>query len=563
MSLNGALQIGRSAIVTSQAGLQVAGNNMANAATPGYSRQVMRLAPLHGDPIGRNQFIGRGVDLVQITRQVDTALQGRYRDALAGENAALINQRFLGALESIRNELTDNDVSTLLSEFFNSFSEAANNPQDHAVRSLVIQRGATLAERLVQVRTDTARLRDEIDRDLNVSVTQINGILDRLEQVNAQIVTAEGGGGGQANALRDQRDMLVDELAQYLDVTAIEQPNGMVDVLVGSTPIMLAGRSRGVSLRLEAVNGDLKASLRVSADQSPLTATGGRVGGLLTQRTGHIEPALAALDDFAGQLIEQVNRLHSQGQGKQPFASLTGTTRIPDATVNLNHATVQLPFRIENGSFLIHVTHAQTGARSTYRIDVNGDAMTLNDLMAAINATVPNVTAGLNAERRMTLDAATGYRISFSDDSSGALASLGINTFFSGRDATDIAVNAAIENDPGLLALGSDHEDGSNGTALAIAGLQDAQIENLGGRTLREFWQQTLSAEAVKTAAAEAKVESTRLVRQSIEAQMQAVSGVSLDEEAINLMAFQRQFQAAARFISVIDESIQTLLAMV
>lgn len=563
MSLNGALQIGRSAIVTSQAGLQVAGNNMANAATPGYSRQVMRLAPLHGDPIGRNQFIGRGVDLVQITRQVDTALQGRYRDALSGENAALINQRFLGALESIRNELTDNDVSTLLSEFFNSFSEAANNPQDHAVRSLVIQRGATLAERLVQVRTDTARLRDEIDRDLNVSVTQINGILDRLEQVNARIVTAEGGGGGQANALRDQRDMLVDELAQYLDVTAIEQPNGMVDVLVGSTPIMLAGRSRGVSLRLEAVNGDLKASLRVSADQSPLTVTGGRVGGLLTQRTGHIEPALAALDDFAGQLIEQVNRLHSQGQGKQPFASLTGTTRIPDATVNLNHSAVQLPFRIENGSFLIHVTHAQTGARTTHRIDVNGDAMTLNDLMAAINATVPNVTAGLNAERRMTLDAATGYRISFSDDSSGVLASLGLNTFFSGRDATDIAVNAALENDPGLLALGSGHEDGSNGAALAIAGLQDAKVSQLGGRTLREFWQQTLSAEAVKTAAAESKVESTRLVRQSIEAQMQAVSGVSLDEEAINLMAFQRQFQAAARFISVIDESIQTLLAMV
>jgi flagellar hook-associated protein 1 FlgK len=160
------------------------------------------------------------------------------------------------------------------------------------------------------------------------------------------------------------------------------------------------------------------------------------------------------------------------------------------------------------------------------------------------------------------LDSSAGFQISFSDDSSGALAALGINTFFTGTRASDIDVNHLLIDDPNRLAAASGHVDGSNDTALAIADLQNLRLSDLGGRSLREYWQHSVNGLAVKAAGANAAAESSRLVRESIGAQVQAVSGVSLDEESINLLTFQRQFQAAARFINVIDEALRTLLSI-
>ena len=113
-----------------------------------------------------------------------------------------------------------------------------------------------------------------------------------------------------------------------------------------------------------------------------------------------------------------------------------------------------------------------------------------------------------------------------------------------------------------MLAAWSDHTPGANDNAIAIANLQDTPISDFGGMSLRSFWQSSVNSLAVKTGAANQSAESTALVRESLFAQIQAVSGVSLDEESINLLTYQRQFQAAARFITVIDETIQILLGL-
>jgi flagellar hook-associated protein 1 FlgK len=565
MSLNGALQIGRSALTVSQAGIQVAGNNMANAATPGYHRQSIHLIPTHGETLGRSSQVGTGVQLQAIRREIDVALQARLRNAVSQENRDLINQRFLTSIETIQNELTDNDMSSLLSTFFNSFSELANNPDDNAVRSVVIQQGQNLASRIGSLRDDYNLVLKEVDRSLEATVTQVNDLLDRIARVNSEITQTEGPSGGQANSLRDQRDLLIDELSQYLDMTAIEQPNGSVDLLVGSTPILLGGVSRGVALRTESAANGTDVSVRVADDGTTLQISGGQIGGLLNQRDGTIRPVIDDLDTFAGQLIYQVNRLHSQGQARVGFTSVAGTYAVDDTTTNLNASATGLPFSISNGSFFIHVTHAETGIRTTHQINVDGNAMSLDDLVDQINTVVgvPNVTASVNAERELQLDASAGFEISFSDDTSGALAALGINTFFTGSQASDIDVNPLLLDDPNRLAAASGHLEGSNSTALAIADLQNVRLDDLSGRSLREFWQHSVNGLAVKSGAANAAAESSRLVRESLSAQVQAVSGVSLDEESINLLTFQRQFQAAARFITVIDETLQTLLSIV
>lgn len=563
MSLNGALQIGRSAIVASQAAMQVAGNNMANAATPGYHRRTVHLAGSRDEIIVAGAFAGTGVTLQAIKREVDTALQARFRDASSEQNANLIDQRFLAALETIQNELTDNDLSSALSDFFNSFSELANNPEDHAIRSLVVETGLALADRIASLGQAYQKTIEEIDRSLGTTIIEANDLLNGISMLNGQITQTEQGA-SEAGNLRDQRDALINELAQFIDLTVIEQESGSVDILVDSVPILLAGVNRGLDVRYETVNGQLDVSFRVAADGTQLQASAGTIGGLLRQRVDTIEPAINDLDTFAGELIHQVNRTHSQGQGRHGFESVAGTYLVDDTTLNLNNVDVGLEFPIDNGSFFIHVTHQATGVRTTHQINVNGNADSLDDLIARINVGVgvPNVTAGSGFGGVLTLDAATGYEISFSDDTSGALAALGINTFFTGHNGSTMGINQAVKGNPNLLAAGAGHVAGSNDTALALADLQDKPISTLSDRSLRQYWHDAVNSLAVKSGAANLAVESSTLVSQSLEAQIQAVSGVSIDEESINLLMFQRQFQAAARFISVIDETLQTLLSI-
>ena len=269
MSINGALQIGQSAILASQAAIQVAGNNMANASTPGYHRQIARLSPSRPEFIGRAGFIGTGVQLSRIVRSVDSALQSRTRSAISDQNAAEIDSRFLNAIESVRNELTSQDLSSRLSAFFNSFSELSNSPNDEAVRTVVIQQGSGLATAIRELRTEHTNVRTEIDRALGATVRTVDGLLEQVAEVNRQIVEAEQGTNGGANALRDRRDELVAEVAQYLPINTIEQPNGALDIHVGSTPIVLAGDSRGVVLRTEASASGTTVSL--TARRSILT----------------------------------------------------------------------------------------------------------------------------------------------------------------------------------------------------------------------------------------------------------------------------------------------------
>ncbi|MHC4414922.1 MAG: flagellar hook-associated protein FlgK [Planctomycetota bacterium] len=563
MSLNGALQVGRSAIVASQAAMQVAGNNMANAATEGYHRRSVHLASSGDELILRRVFVGTGVQLQDIHREVDIALQSRFRDASSQENSVLIDQRFLTALETLQNELTDADLSSVLSDFFNGFSELANNPEDHAVRSLVVEHGRNLAGRIATLGAGYGEVIDEIDRSLGTSIRAANDILDQISLLNSQITQTEQGL-TEANGLRDQRDLLIDELAEYVEVSVVEQANGAADVFVGSIPVVLAGVSRGLELRTESVGDEIEVSIRVAADGTELQVASGRVGGLLRQREETVQPAVDDLDAFAGQLIFELNRLHSQGQGRVGHESIVGTYGVLDTTLNLNNTNADLGFTVDNGSFFIHVTHQDSGVRTTHQIFADGNAMSLDDLVNEINVVVgvPNVTAGVGLGNVLTLDAASGYEISFSDDTSGALAALGINTFFTGKTASSMDMNQAVLDDPNLVAAGAGHVPGSNDTALAIADLQNTELEALGNRSLRQFWQDSVNSLAVRTAAANAAVESSQLVRESLAAQIQAVSGVSLDEESINLLMFQRQFQAAARFISVIDETLQTLLSI-
>lgn len=577
MSLSTSFQIGRSALTASQLALQVTGNNLANAATPGYSRQVAYLTPAGGVVGSSGLLIGQGVVVREVQRQVDIALQSRLQDSISRQSAAAANHELLSQVEAILNELSGSDLSSQLSEFFSAFSELANNPAATEPRALVVEQGATLSSFVRSLRSDLLSTRSELDRQADATAAAANGILSEIAGLNRTISTAEGGQQQNANDLRDRRDRLVEELSTLFEVTTIEQPGGGIDVLVGSTPVVLGSTSRGVELEVRAEGGDTAIRLKVKATGETLNTSSGRLGALIADRQGAIQQTIDELDEVAANLIWQVNRLHSSGRPAEPLRDTTGWLRVPvgDRSVALNdpaNATLSgLPFRPGNGSFTVVVTDPSGQSTST-EIDIDldgidaagapgfGDDTTLDDVVAALDA-IPNLNAEITSTGQIRLYTNQGFEVSFGDDTSGFLAAFGINTYFSGTDATDIGVRQELRDNPQLLASGV--ERGTNESALAIAKLRDAGVQALGGRSLTQAWLQTVERVAVETSGAATRADATLLVRQSLESQRASVSGVDVDEESLNMLMFQRQYQGAARFIAAVDEVLQTLISLV
>jgi len=358
-------------------------------------------------------------------------------------------------------------------------------------------------------------------------------------------------------------------LAERVEIQVFEQPNGSVDVFIKSTPVILAGQSRGLRVEFETINNQLEVRLRVTADGTSLQPTTGEIGQLMVSREQDVNNAIDVLNDFTREMMFQLNMLHASGQGRNGFETVTSEYPVQDPALVLNTGTMleDLPFTPVNGSLQVHVNQKSTDMRVTTLIPIDLDGLgadtSLNDLAAAIDA-IANISATIGVDGRMTITSDTpDFEFTFSDDTSGVLTALGINTFFTGFNAQDIAVNDDVINDINLLAVATDHLPGDNQTALAINRLIDEPQTNLGGISLRDFWRNHIEDYATRTERANINVSSNELITQSLEAQRQAVSGVNIDEEAINMLKFQRSFQGAARFITVVDELMSTVIGLV
>ena len=143
------------------------------------------------------------------------------------------------------------------------------------------------------------------------------------------------------------------------------------------------------------------------------------------------------------------------------------------------------------------------------------------------------------------------------------LAALGINTFFTGRGADDIAVNPALQADADLIAAAAAFVSGDGGNAGRIAALDTAPSGRLGEVSLVKFYNGLASEVASASAAAREDAEAAEVVFTTLQAQRESLSGVNLDEEAIQLVKFQRAFQGAARFVGVVDGLLNELVTLI
>ena len=571
--LNSALSLGRNALLSYQSALQVVGSNISSAADEDYTRLRPELDPLAGQVNQDGLQPGAGVTLSAIQRYVDEALENRLRLGIADVEAASSRQEVLSQVEVYFNDLDGQGIQSQLSDFFGTLDDLRNSPEDTATRDLVIAQAEQLAGSLTGLRSQLMQVGSDTDGLIPGVVEQANELATTIAELNQGITQAEARGRGQATGLRDQRDARIRDLAELFDVTVRTQPDGAVNVYLGSEALVQGSYSRGLTTEATTEDGFARTVVRFADNGGEVPITGGKLEGLMQARDVDAYGRVADIDELAAALIYEVNGLHADGQGMEGFTSITGAYALDATDVALSSAATGLAQPPGNGSFFITVTDDATETPVGHRIDVSltgaDDDTTLESLVEQINANVSGVTAAVTIDNRLEITADDGYTFSFGHDgqeaqadTSGALAALGVNTFFTGRDARDIAVDEELAADSTRLAAAQAFMPGDGSNAGRLAELDTNGSSLLGGQSITEFYNAIVYDVASVAEATNEELSASETVRDALQAQRESISGVNLDEEAIQLVKFERSYQGAARYISVVDTLLEEMIAL-
>jgi flagellar hook-associated protein 1 len=563
MTLFSTIGLSANALNVASLGLQVTGNNIANANTPGYIRQRLLQVPAPTYQYG-GLLLGLGVEAQGVVQVIDKFLAERMRQASSDLASGETQESTYTQLESLINELGDNDLSTSLTSFFNSIQDVLNQPESTSVRNVAVQQGRALTESIRRLDQQVRSLHQDVDQQIAGTADEINSLLSEIADLNVKIVEAEGGSVSPSDAvgLRDRRGQALAKLAEITDIRTIEQPTGDVTVFSGGEYLVSLGNYRPVKV-VQSVEDGLQASeIRITELDSPITAGGGRLAGLITSRDTVLKEFLDNLDQFTQTLIFEFNKVFASGQGLIGFASLTSEFAVSDVAAALDQAG--LAFRPANGLFQVQVYNQQTQQRQTVdvRVDLNGlDIDTsLADLAAQLDA-IDGISATITPDRKLQITSdAPQVSFAFAGDTSGVLAALGLNTFFTGTGSADIGISQVVRSDPRKFAVSSGGigEDTANGEVLA--NLLTAPLVSQGGSSLATLYDQMTGNVAQGAQIAKGATEGFRNFQQTLEGQHLAITGVNLDEEAVQMIMYQRAFQASARVIKTISDLLDILV---
>lgn len=306
MSLSSLLSIARSALAVQQRSMEVTGHNVANANTPGYSRQSLDLRAAL--PLIMPHFaIGRGVEAGQVSRQRDTFYDAAYRrdNGQLGNSSTLNN--FLGQVEGALDEPSDTGLSASMGSLFNSLSELANDPASHVNRGLVASAGTRVTQQMNSLAEQLHRIGLEAMDSLKAQVEQVNSYASQIATLNTKIV--QSGGANGSTDLMDQRDVLVDKLSQCMDVRVLTRADGSIGVAAGN--MVLVDGAQAAALAVTAVGAGW--GVAPSGGGSPIDPQSGSLKALTDLTQTKLPGIQAKLDQLAAALVTQFNGIHGSG----------------------------------------------------------------------------------------------------------------------------------------------------------------------------------------------------------------------------------------------------------
>ena len=594
------LNIGMTALFAQKTALDIVGQNIANAATPGYARQRVDMQA-NRPQVYTYGAVGTGVDVKKIEHLTDEFLETQVRTAMSDMGTLNVLQSGYANLEAYFNELTTCDISSSFDSFWRSMQDWNNNVEDLSTRNNVISQAQSLCDTFQSTRDKIYQYRYQTNNAVIDSVNRVNTITSEIADLNKNIMKIEcaGATGVIANDLRDQRTELAKELSGLMDVSINEEPNG--SLVIAQKGRMLVYQDKDFELATERVNdnGMLIDKVIFAEDHEDVTIDAGTLHGQIQMRDEICLNFQKDLDQLSGEFIWEFNRLHSQGVGLTAYDSITATNAVVDPTATLDNIAftfnpVPNTFQIKDGSFELKVFDTDSDQAKTINIDINltnveDDQKTIlaeteptevspgvwkliqpeNSLLGQIqkqlNAVAPNTfTVELDYSNQLKITSnAENVNIGFGRDSSGVLAALGLNTIFNGYNAETMSINKTIEDHPELLAGANEFVEGNQDNVKKLLDLRSSLVMSDSTATFEDYYEGIIGSLGIEASQVNSLTITQKDILVRVMNQREDLSGVNLDEEMTKMMQYQKSYQAAAKFVTTADSMLDTLMNMV
>lgn len=455
-TLSSALNIAVGAMLADQAALDTTSNNIANANTPGYSRQTVNFEETPPVEYG-GQLFGTGVEIGQITSQRNNVLQMSLDQATQQQSKYDSYLTSMQQVQTLFNETSGTGLQSSITAFFNSLQQLSTNPSNTSLRQAVLSAAQNMAQDFNSTSSSLTSLQQNVDQSVPQAVSQINSLTSQIAQLNSEVSAAESTGQN-AGSLVDQRNQLISQVSGLIDVSQVDAGNGNVTLTTTSGAALVVGnKSFQLTTQANATTG-FQDVYSMGKDITS-TINGGSLGGTLQVRDSTIPSILASLDSLASSLENSFNSVNKAGT------------------------------------------------------DLNGNP--------GGNFFVPPPAGGAGAAATMSV----------------AL------------------------TDPSQIAAGLDGTAGDNANVNAMLALQNQGIVN--GQTPINAYSNLVFQVGNDVASAQSEEQGITATVQQLQNQIGSISGVSINEEAANLVQYQQAYQAAAQVASVISNLTSTAIDMV
>ena len=575
----GVLHVGKQALLTHQEALNVTAHNIANVNTPGYSRQRVVMETTTPITTGAGQ-VGSGVTVSGIERVYDRYLNNQ----ISNENETLgrweAEKGGVERVEVVFNETSGYGLNAAMSEFWNGWQDLANNPSGHTERETLLAKGETLADNFQQSYNDLSAIRTELDNSISQTVGQINVKADQIADLNQKIVQIEANG-DTANDYRDERDLALKELSLMIDITASEQNSGSVTVTLGDGENLVEG-STASDLSTMTNSAGFRDVVWDSAPTTSINSdiSGGKLKGWLEVRDVTIPGYLENMEN----LVNSIKGVEATKVTAKAASDLTGGEYF---TLSSPTTDYYVWYDIKDGSadpsivgstgievdILATDTAEQVATKTAAAIAAEADfdappptgtTLTITNVVAGAVTDSAVGTSGFTISK--LTDGGNGVNTFHRDGFGIDAANSTDNDFFTGTlGGNDFGVDSDISGDVNKIAASGTLAGvpGDNSNAISIANLQNTLTMNSNTDTFDDYYNSVVSSVGREVQQANSRYDHQYSMVAYLDNYRESISGVSLDEEMLNMLQFESAYEAAAKLISKVDEMLQTLMGMI
>lgn len=586
------IEIAKKGLLAARTALDTTGHNIANASTEGYSRQRVNTRASY--PLSfpgpfitlRPGQIGTGAEVSSVTRIRSEFVDAQIQRETGGQQQFEVMDEYFTRIQDILGEPSENGINGLMENFFNAWEDLSNDPESASTRTNLRESALALTNFVNEIDFKLKEEVESINDNIQERVDRLNSLAAQVAEVNKQIVQIEGSGQGdslKANDLKDRRDLFIEEMSGLVNTRVIAQDNGALSVLVQGHPIVSGQYAQEIGLRYDP-SDPTHPVVEFTKSRIPLSITSGELAGLFQMRDEEIPLFRKNVSELITAFTNRVNEAHLAGYGLdgnkgRPFFSdtehrrIAGTIPLP-ATTTEDTTLDQLG--ITSGDFFIQGQRIAIDAKEV----LPGTALTLRQLLDRVERSGIDIRAELDISLgfpRIVFSqynpVSAGTAFAAKDGSSNFFEVTGLDKAtvqqISGEPAYEnslynFRVSSTVLADLDTIAAAGDDGlgypgPGDNRTALAIADLKNDN-NAIFQTTFSQNFQGTVATLGSAAQNVDRSFESQKLVVQQLESRRQEISGVNLDEEAVNLIKYQRAFEASARAMTTIDEVISLVV---